>query len=175
MFDKEYSFKGAHAEKVSQLTQQFDKKGNKLFARNLDVYLLAPIVGFLYGLKSELDDGKQKPTKIFPDILMKNSEDLMFNYRLIMLLDKQHEPDLDERINKAFRYYGTKEAEMDELLYEQYVRGGVDKLYEKLIEEASNSDEYPRSLFNCLEEMDERYNQEIDTDTIVDLCALARS
>lgn len=172
MFDKEYSFRGAHAEKVIRLTQQFDKKGNKLFDRNYDVYLLAPIVGFLYGVKADLDDGKQT-TKIFPDILMKNSEDLMFHYRLILLLDKNYEPNLDERINKAFRYYGTKAAVSDELLYEEYVRGGVDKLYEKLIE--NSSDDYTRTLYNFIEEMNDRYNQEISTDTIIDLCALARS
>ena len=71
MFDKEYSFRGSHAEKVTQLTAEFDKSGNKLFARNYDVYLLAPIVGFLYNRKAEIDkenDKIIKPTKIFPDI-----------------------------------------------------------------------------------------------------------
>lgn len=46
MFDKEYSFKGSHAEKVNRLTAKFDDK-NQLFKRNLDVYIMAPIVGFL--------------------------------------------------------------------------------------------------------------------------------
>ncbi len=33
MFDKEYSFKGTHAEKVNKLTAKFDDK-NQLFKRN---------------------------------------------------------------------------------------------------------------------------------------------
>ena len=33
MFDKEYSFKGSHAEKVNKLTAKFDDK-NQLFKRN---------------------------------------------------------------------------------------------------------------------------------------------
>lgn len=46
MFDKEYSFKGTHADKVVKLTAKFDDK-NSIFKRNLDVYMMAPIVGFL--------------------------------------------------------------------------------------------------------------------------------
>ena len=67
MFDKEYAFKGTHAEKVNKLTAKFDDK-NQLFKRNLDVYMMAPIVGFLFQKKADVNsgDGTQKPTKIFP-------------------------------------------------------------------------------------------------------------
>jgi hypothetical protein len=173
MFDKEYSFKGIHAEKVIKLTAKFDKD-NQLFARNLDVYLVAPIIGFIYGCKVNIDKGTQT-TKIFPDILMREQPNLKFIYRLIMLLDKENEPSFDERINKAFRYYGSEKAQHDEQLYDQYVLGGVDVLYEKLIATASNSDEYLSNLYDFLEDFDERYNQAISTDSILDLCRLARS
>lgn len=178
MFDKEYSFKGSHAEKVTRLTAEFDKEGNKLFARNYDVYLLAPIVGFLYNVKAEVDkegDKTIKPTKIFPDILMRNSADLLFNYRLIILLDKNHEPDFEERVNKAFRYYGTEKAIPDELLYEEYVRGGVDKIYEKLFGQDDANVDYMKNLFSLNDEIEERYNSLIDRDGFLDLCKLARS
>lgn len=90
MFDKEYSFKGSHAEKVNKLTAKFDDK-NQLFKRNLDVYMMALVVGFLYQRKADANtgDGNQKPTKIFPQQLIENSDDLVFAYRLIMLLDKK--------------------------------------------------------------------------------------
>lgn len=178
MFDKEYSFKGIHAEKVVKLTAEFDKSGNKLFARNYDVYLLAPIVGFLYNVKSDIDregDKTIKPTKIFPDILMKNKDDLLFNYRLIMLLDKNNEADFEERVNKAFRYYGSKDVINDELLYEEYVRGGVDKIYEKIFHNAQSSDDYLKNLFLFVDEIEERYNSDIDKDSIIELCRLAKS
>lgn len=45
MFDKEYSFRGRHAEKVIKSTAKYDDK-NQIFKRNSDVYLMAPIVGF---------------------------------------------------------------------------------------------------------------------------------
>ncbi|MGI6448875.1 MAG: hypothetical protein ACOX3R_00865 [Desulfitobacteriia bacterium] len=173
MFDKEYSFRGIHAEKVIKLTAKFDKD-NQLFARNFDVYMVAPIIGFLYGRKADLDKGIET-TKIFSDILIREQPNLKFNYRLIMLLDKDSEPDLEERINKAFRYYGSEKAQADEQLYEQYVRGGVDVLYEKLVETAKNSDDYLKNLYDFLEEFDERYNQAVSIDSILDLCRLARS
>jgi len=173
MFDKEYSFKGKHAEKVIKLTAKFDKN-NQIFARNLDVYMIAPIVGFLYGRKSELDKNSET-TKVFPDILIREQPNLKFNYRLIMLLDKENECNFDERVNKAFRYYGSEKAINDEELYEQYVLGGVDVLYEKLIETANNSDDYLKNLYDFVEEVEERYNNAVTTDSILDLCRLARS
>ena len=112
MFDKEYSFKGIHAEKVSKLTAKFDET-TSLFERNFDVYMMAPVVGFLYGRKADLDKNSSETTKIFPDILMREKDNLMFNYRLIMLLDKNNEPELDKRIDKAFRLYGKEEAKPD--------------------------------------------------------------
>ncbi len=174
MFNKEYSFKGVHAEKVKHLTTDFDKQGNKLFKRNFDVYLLAPIVGFLYQNKAPVDKGEVE-TKIFADILIKHQIDLWFNYRLIMLLDTKHEPDIEKRINKAFRTYDKPEARLDEELFEEYVRGGVDKIYEKLMENAVSSDNYLMNLYDFVEEVHERYNSQITTDNILDLCRLVSS
>ena len=174
MFDKEYVFKGTHADKVTRLTAKFDDK-NQLFKRNYDVYLLAPIVGFLYQNKAEANSGEQKPTKIFPEILIQNQDDLAFNYRLIMLLDKKYEPNLEKRIDKAFRDYNTERAKNDEALFDSYVLGGVDIIYEKLMgNNARTSEDYLKNLYLFMEEVDERYNQTIDGLGIDELCKLAR-
>lgn len=175
MFDKEYSFKGTHADKVNKLTAKFDDK-NQLFKRNLDVYIMAPIVGFLYQRKAEPDngDGTQKPTKIFAEQLINNTDNLAFNYRLIMLLDKKNAETANERVDKAFRNYNSLQAQSDEELYEQYVLGGVDVLFEKLIETARNTEDYLKNLYDFMEEMDERYNQTIDLDQTGELCKLAK-
>ncbi len=168
MFDKEYSFKGNHANKVNELTKEFDNSGNRLFARNLDVYILAPIVGFLYQRMADVDSTSDiKPTKIFGDILMKNADQLKFNFRLIMLLDKKYESDSEKRIEKAFK--GNNSVE-DEQRYEQYVRGGVDVLYEKLMDGVNNANDYVTRLYDFLEEFDDRYNQTIDIETMLSLC-----
>lgn len=167
MFDNEYAFKGKHADIVMNLTKEFDSKKNKLFRTNYDVYLLAPIIGFLYQRKSDVDNSSNSSTKIWGDMLIKNSDDLMFNYRLIMLLDKNNEPDAEKRIEKAFR---GNNSEDDEALYESYVRGGVEVIYEKLMAEVNTSDEYINKLYDFLEEFDERYNQTIDKEQVLERC-----
>ncbi len=173
MFDKEYSFRGKHCDYVIKLTADYDTNRHKLFATNYDVYAIAPIIGFLYQRKATLDKTGDS-TKIFPDKLMKEQQNLRFNYRLIMLLDAKNESDFNERINKAFRYYGTEKAIGDEELYESYVRGGVEVLFEKLIQPVNAAEDYLKNLYDFLEEFDERYNQAVNTDSIRDLCQLAR-
>ena len=171
LFNRDYSFRGAHADKVIELTATFDDKGNKLFIRNLDVYLLAPIVGFLYGRKSDLDSSG-KNTNILFEAMSKETTTLWFNYRLIMLLDKDNEDDFDQRIEKAFRNYGSEQAKTDEELYESYVRGGVDILHEKLIASVNRPEDYLKNLYEFMEEFEERYGQ--SADEILNLVKLAK-
>jgi len=171
LFNRDYSFRGTHADKVLELTSAFDDKGNKLFLRNLDVYLLAPIVGFLYGRKSDLDSSG-KNTNILLEAMSKETTTLWFNYRLIMLLDKNNEDDFNQRIEKAFRYYGSEKAKNDEELYESYVRGGVDILHEKLIASANRPEDYLKNLYEFMEELEKRYGQ--SADEILDLVKLAK-
>jgi hypothetical protein len=176
MFDKEYAFRGDYAEKVVKLTAQIsDKSQSKIFARNIDVYMVAPIVGFLYGRKAAPTLGSDKTTKIFPEQLIKEQSSLRYIYQLIVLLDKGHEPSLDERINRAFRYYGSSKAQDDEALFESYVLGGVDVLYEKIIESASELDGYLRNTFEFVEEVQSRYNAQIDANITAEILSLARS
>lgn len=172
MFDREYVFRGKHAEKVSKLTSKFDKN-HQLFNRNIDVYMIAPVIGFLYGRKAEIDKGPET-AKIFGDQIRAEELNLKFVYQLIMLLDEKNEPNFEERVNKAFRYFGTDKSKDDEVLFEQYVRGGVEVLYEKLIEKSNSTDDYLISLFDLIEDIQDRYNQNISLDNIMDLCKLAR-
>ena len=174
MFDKEYSFRGKHANYVIKLTAEYDDKHHKLFNTNYDVYAIAPIIGFLYQRKAALDKNSAENTKIFAEKLIKEQQNLKFNYCLIMLLDEKHEADFNKRVDKAFRYYGQENAGSDEELYEDYVRGGVEVLYEKLIEPARSAEDYLKNLYDFLEEFDGRYNESISTESIVDLCQLAK-
>lgn len=165
MFDKEYSFRGRHAEMVKRLTAKFDENNNKLFERNVDVYKMAPIIGFLYGKKSEIDkDNGITPTKIFVEALMKEERDLRFVYVLIILLSDQKEKTIEDRIDQVFRFYGTEKAKEDEENFEKYVLGGVEVLYEKLIEK---SDDYLKNLYDFMEEFDNRYRN-VTTDEIIE-------
>ncbi len=171
LFTHDYSFKGAHAEKVKALVgHKFDKE-HTLFERNMDVYLMAPVVGFLYSRKAELDKSKPSTTNILAEIMIKYQKELTFTYRLVMLLDKEYEPDTEKRINKAFRDY-AKEDTKDLEEYDSYVRGGVDVLYEKLMKDATQADDYIRNLYEFMADFEDRYSQ--NSDEIMDLCKLAR-
>lgn len=175
MFDKQYRFKGRHAVRVDKLTSAFDTISKaKLFDRNVDVYTNAPLVGFLYGRLADPDDEKNPENgqvynqNVMGDRVIYSQEELMFNFRLIMLLDAAYEPDKEARINKAFRHMGEDPA--DEERFESYVRGGVDVLYEKLIEGANSPDDFVTKLFEFLAEFDERFNSSISSDDILSLC-----
>lgn len=174
LFDKQYRFKGTHAVRVDKLTAVFDSLSkSKVFERNVDVYANAPLIGFLYGRRSEPDDTKNPETNqvynqnVMGDRVIYSQEELMFNYRLIMLLDKDYESDDSKRIDKAFRNMGDNPA--DEERFDSYVRGGVDVLYEKVIEGSETADDYINRLYEFIEEFQDRFNSEISTDRFMDL------
>lgn len=176
MFDKQYRFRGRHAVRVDKLTGVFDTNSKaKLFERNVDVYANAPLIGFLYGWTADIDDEKNPETNqvynqnVMGDRVIYSQEELTFNFRIIMLLDKEYEPDEEKRIDKAFRHMG--ENPDDEARFDSYVRGGVDVLYEKLIEGASSPDDYVSRLYDFVEEFQERFNEDIASDEILKLCS----
>ena len=176
MFDKQYRFKGIHAVRVDALTSVFDEISKaKLFERNVDVYTNASLVGFLYGRRADIDETKNPENNqvynqnVMGDRVIYSQEELMFNFRLIMLLDKEYEPDEDKRIDKAFRYMG--ENPDDEKRFDSYVRGGVDVLYEKLIEGASAPEDYVNNLYEFIEEFQEKFNEDVSNEDILKLCS----
>lgn len=176
MFDKQYRFRGKHAIRVDALTSVFDNNSKaKLFERNVDVYTNAPLVGFLYGRTADIDDTRNPETNqvytqnVMGDRVIYSQEELIFNFRLIMLLDKSYEPNEDVRIDKAFRHMGEDPA--DEARFDSYVRGGIDVLYEKLIERLSSPDEYVTRLYDFIEAFQEKFNDEMSNNDILKLCS----
>ena len=169
MFDKQYRFTGSHAEKVNALTAIFDEESKaKLFERNLDVYINAPLIGFLYRRKAVKNtDGETSSQSIFPEQMINASDQLKYNLRLILLLDTEHEPDEAKRLDKAFRHFGQED---DLALFDQYVLGGVDVLYEKLVEGCGEPSDYIDHLYDFLEEFNDRYNSDISNADILALC-----
>ena len=175
MFDKQYRFKGRHARRVSKLTGVFDELSKaKLFERNVDVYANAPLIGFLYGRMADLDNTKNPETgqvynqNVMGDRVILSDEELMYNFWLIMLLDSNYEPDEEKRIDKAFRNYGQNPA--DEERFDSYVRGGIDVLYEKLIEGEKTPEAFVNRLYEFIDEFNDRFNSELSNNEILQLC-----
>lgn len=161
IFLKPYNFTGIHSIKVNELKKMYNEEdGLRLFNRIVDIYLLAPIVGFIYRRKSFKDTGEER-TSIFSDVLIKEAEKIKYNYRLIMLLDDKYEPDFNKRLDKAFKYIGSEEAKEDFELYNSYVRGGVDILYKNLIENSKSPDDCINKIYDFFVEYQEIYNKDV--------------
>ncbi len=165
MFGDRYIFKGRHAIRTSELKQVFDPVNKlKFFPSTEDIYANAPLVGFLYQRKANIDmetrnesTGKVYEYGLMPNPMMRIKPEATFNFQMIMLLDTEYEPDLEKRIDKAFRNENPK----DEELFQQYLLGGVDVLYEKLIEGAKSTEEQICRLYDFIQEFQEKFNSEI--------------
>jgi len=175
MFKKEYVFYGSHADKVQALVSKFSNfSGSTLFRRNVDVLLFAPIVGFLFGKMSEVDKSKNRSTKIFIEQMIREDLRIRFNYQIITLLDKKNIIDDDKRIDSTFRNIEQEEAESELRRYNEYILGGVDILWEKLIEPAKLEQDYLNNLYDFLDAINDRYNETLTNDSVMDLYTLAR-
>ena len=88
MFDREYYFYGKHADMVKKLTAKWnDEIGASVFERNLDVYEVAPIIGWIYNRKAEVERDENNKTRVFRDKMLDDRPQLLFNYRNLMLLN----------------------------------------------------------------------------------------
>ena len=175
MFDKPYRLRGTHSKKARELVAIFDGVSKaQFFKAAKDLYAFAPLVGFLYGRRANLDHTKSQETgeeldySIMAEQVLSVAEDLTFNFCLIMLRDSTYEPDDEARIDKAFRFVGK--IPEDEARFDEYVRGGIDVLYEKLIEGGGEPEDYVKRLYDFLEDIQERYNAEVDIDALMKLC-----
>jgi hypothetical protein len=176
MFQKEYTFYGSHADKVKSLVSKFsDHSGSTLFQRNVDVLLFAPIVGLLYGRTGVLEKSKTQTTKIFAEQMIKEDLRIKFNYQLVTLLDKKSDIGNDQRIDSAFRNIGNDDSQSKLDQYNAYILGGVEVLYEKIIESAKTEQGYLAKLYDFLDDINDRYNLAIKKDRVSELLALARS
>ena len=134
-FDREYVFKGKHAKYVNELKEN-------IFNRNIDVFILAPVLGLVYNRKSFVDRDSEfvgLTTKIFAEQMNSENEKILFNYRLCMLLNE--DKNKEEKVDNAFRYYtedekdenNQKRFESNIEEYNSYILGGVEVLYERLL------------------------------------------
>ena len=175
IFNDNYHFYGRHAEEMIKLTEPIEKdnKSAKLFSANYQVMQVAPLIGFLYGRTAELDKKAQSPdekiavTNIMVSQIIPIQEKLEFNYRMIMMLDEAYEPDPKKRLDKALRHAG-KEPE-DVKRFESYIRGGIDVLYEKLVEGNNDPHDIMDSLQTFAEDCKERFNDEFTKEDILRL------
>ncbi len=152
MFDREYVFYGKHAEMVKKLTAKAsDEVGKSFFATNYDVYKLAPIIGWIYKRKAQAERG-EGTTKIFAEKMQSGRDELIFNYRnLMLLMNKKNAMEIAFKLDEK-----PEERKYYDDLYNQYVLGGVEELYERIFGNGSTVDEYVMNYYEMIQDLNLR-------------------
>lgn len=153
MFNKDTRIHGIHSYMMDEL------RDRGFFKRQVDIYIQAPIVGFYYNRKAEVDKSseyKDKNTNINSGQIIGAQDDLFFNFRLIMLLENEKELSLEERITRAFKDDANADVSNRHTenmhLFTSYVLGGIEVLYEKIIEIGATDYDYIKNSFAFLKE-----------------------
>ncbi len=148
MFTTNYRVEGKHATYIKFLnafTRNLDKEANVagIFDIAVNVYLVAPLIGAAYNLRAQVDRQSEDSLNILADQILKRQDKFETVYRLVMLSEKSANYTADERIERAFKDDEIPEksnANMD--LFHEYMRGGVEWLYDHITEGASTQNDY---------------------------------
>lgn len=144
------------------------KDESGIFERNLDVYLAAGVVGAIYNRKDimfKIDAEKNNESKTTinaSQLLGAESTRIKFLTSLIFMIES-HDKDYDENelLKLAFSdWFNTSSNEKisedkDKYkLFNEYVVGGIDILYDKIIGKSNDPDSYLRNYYKFIEEVD---------------------
>lgn len=151
MFSSDIYVRGKYASWLKFLSEKTEKndKSEKVagvFKRDIDVYLTAAVIGLNFGLRREADNNSDK-AKIHVDTVLKEQNNLMFIFRIAMLVDNSTGLNADEKIKRAFKSPDTPE---NIELFNSYVRGGIEWLYEQFTEGTTTKDDYLAKIYEIV-------------------------
>ncbi len=157
MFTGDIYIRGKYATYLKYLSQKTEKNDRKekvagVFERMIDVYMTAAIVGVNYGLKREDENTTSDTVKIFADAVNREQDNLEAIFRIVMLVDNSTGLNPDEKINRAFKNPDTPE---NLKLFNSYVRGGIEWLYEQFTTGATTRDEYIAKIYEIVDSFKE--------------------
>ena len=163
MFDGDYTITGKHATYVKFLAKKNSQDDDndpevvnsaKLFERYIDVYMNAAIWGLLYNRLSPKDSTNKSRARVYADAFNRERDNCVFLYRMVMLLDKTTELTPEERINRAFRYDSqpekAEEFRQNLELFHDYVRGGIEAMYEQFTDGCQTQDDYLSKTYEVM-------------------------
>ena len=143
MFDSDFTINGKHA----TITKHFVKTA-RLFPANVEVYKCAVVFGLLYNTTAAVDTDSEDDTDIPAGVLIKHRDELMFLYRLVMLLDTKSGLTDAEKADKAFRDdadpNGADKVAKNMQLFNSYARGGLEVMYSLFLDGCHTEEEYVR-------------------------------
>lgn len=140
-FKSEYKIYGKHARMAGELCQLNDYE-RTYFKRLVDIIPIAAIIGFRLNRKAKQDYSPVEPKTVFLQQMLNVKEECDFILQMMIMLEDAAELPAEEAVKRAFRSAQTKE-EFDRYqeMFDAYVRGGIEELYECLIIRKADSDD----------------------------------
>ncbi len=146
MFDNDYTIFGKHAKFLKFLAKKnadSETFSAKIFERYIDVYLNAAVFGLMYSNAVPRDEDHSNSAHILAAAFLREHEHCVFLFRMIMLLDESTNLTDEEKINRAFRCDEHSEEFQNNLeLFNSYVRGGIEIMYEKFTDGCRTQEDY---------------------------------
>ncbi len=140
-FKSEYKFRGKHAKMVGELCYLNDYE-HTYFKRLVDIIPVAAIIGFRMNRKAAEDYAPVETKTVFLQQMLHVKEDLDFIMQMMMILEHAEKLPQEQAVKAAFRGAETKEEfERYQQMFDAYVRGGVEELYERLIIRKADGDD----------------------------------
>lgn len=165
MYTKEIILTGKHAFFVKELVNNY-----KLFPRYIDVYLVAPLVGYIHGNREEKDDNSphvNDTASIFLEQINRERERLKTNYRLIMLLNNDGVTSTEEQIERAFKDDSNETKierhHQNKKIFESYVRAGISTLFEVLVENGTEQDDYIKNAYDYIKDFQREISDDLES------------
>lgn len=124
---------GKYADYADALWKQNDIK-NSYFKRLIDLYTVAAAIGIRIKRRAAEDSSSDNKRTIQMDQLMSNLSTLQPLMRIMLIVDDSRSLTLEEKLDSAFRLPETEESYKNNMnLFNSYMRGGLEYLYENLI------------------------------------------
>lgn len=160
LFEKNITITGKHAtylKFLSAKTELLNKNAKVagVFDRNIDVFMIAPLFGLLYEMKSPEDKSSDDKSNILVEQLVREKEKIDFVYRLINLADKSQGLTSDEKIDSVFRKSGNEQ------LFFDYFRGGLEYLYDFFSRDTATKIDYYEKMVELVNNFNDDFNDDV--------------
>lgn len=167
MFHEDYLFKGTQRDKVISLTAKIDVDSNsQIFSSAVELFIFASLVGALKNRKAEPEKDNSKTHRIMANQFFNHINELKLAFKFVLLTSEIDNPEPVDRLNKTFR---NPETDDNYTLFEKYMLGGLDELYENLILDTNiRYEDYLTSINELIQKLnssDDTGEDIIDVDT----------
>ncbi len=154
MFHEDYLFKGTQRDKVISLTAKIDVDSNsQIFSSAVELFIFASLVGVLKNRKAEPEKDNTKTHRIMANQFFNHINELKLAFKFVLLTSEIDNPDPATRLNKTFR---NPETDDNYSLFEKYMLGGLEEIYEKLILDANiRYEDYLTELNKLINELND--------------------